>query len=560
MLVMMLKRCPVHWHHLTSSCVAQSAKRHNLVTPMSRGGSPKPHGPWITPSDTWKRTCKSCLESGPACRPSTPDWAWTRRACCLYAWLYRALVVALLLSVLAVSLTLPSNAAWAQSNAPGVEARALAERLNFFRWLEDYSDVSEAQRAESFYARIKRIPLVSEQPYPYLSLGGNYRFRYEYYSNELFGLVSPEETTVGLQRFLLHGDLHLQDSIRVFVQLGAYVETGRPGGARPTDESAPDLQQAFVDMKFGPALIRLGRQEIVLGSGLFTGIREGPNQRRSFDAARGTFLLGKSARADVFYAQEVQPDDRAFRDSPVDGSRFWGIYGSNVVDLGERAFFDFFYFGLDRDGSVYNQGVGDEVRHTLGIWMHGGQGAWTYDYHALFQFGTFESQDILAWALLTANYYTFQNIPWQPRVGLRANIGSGERHPRDGVLETFEPLFPNPSYLTEAAIYYPRNLYELRAVMDATPHKTVKLNMGMNFLWRFSRDDAIYVMPGVPLFRGQASDAWFTGYLFDLGLRWSPSPHVLCEFSYVHLGAGNAIRDVGGMDTDFFLISVEARF
>jgi hypothetical protein len=198
MLVMMLKRCPVHWHHLTSSCVAQSAKRHNLVTPMSRGGSPKPHGPWITPSDTWKRTCKSCLESGPACRPSTPDWAWTRRACCLYAWLYRALVIALLLSVLAVSLTLPSNAAWAQSNAPGVEARALAERLNFFRWLEDYSDVSEAQRAESFYARIKRIPLVSEQPYPYLSLGGNYRFRYEYFSNGLFGLVSPEETTVGL--------------------------------------------------------------------------------------------------------------------------------------------------------------------------------------------------------------------------------------------------------------------------------------------------------------------------------------------------------------------------
>jgi hypothetical protein len=497
---------------------------------------------------------------------STPDCAWARRARRLYASLYRVLVVALLLRMTAASLFLPFDSAWAQE--PAAKATSLADRLNFFRWLEDYSDVSDEQRATSLFARVKRIPLVSGQLYPYLSMGGNYRFRYEHSSNQRFGIAPPdsqEDSNVGLHRFLLHGDLHLRESIRAFVQFGGFLETGRPGPL-PTDESEPDIQQAFVDLKFAPDYrplqIRLGRQEIVVGRGLHTAVREGPNQRLSFDAARGTLLLGEATAIDVFYGQEVRPDKRAFQDSPVDGSRLWGIYGSKVARLGGSAFLDLYYLGLDCDGSVYINPnmVGDEIRHTLGIRMNGVRGAWTYDYEGLFQFGTFKDQDILAGALLTANYYTFQTVPWQPRVGLRANFGSGDRDPQDGMLGTFDSLFPNPSYLSEAAIYYPRNLYELHPVMEIIPYKTVKLHMGVPFLWRFSRDDAVYAVPGVPLVPSARSRGWFTGYLFDLVVQWQPSPHLLLQLSYVHAGAGNAIRDAGGTDLDFLMMSVETRF
>jgi hypothetical protein len=514
---------------------------------------------------------------------STPDCAWARRARRLYASLYRVLVVALLLRVTAASLFLPFDSAWAQE--PAAKATSLADRLSFFRWLEDYSDVSDEQRAASLFARVKRIPLVSGQLYPYLSMGGNYRFRYEHSSNQRFGIAPPrsqensnvglhrfqEDSNVGLHRFLLHGDLHLRESIRAFVQFGGFLETGRPGRPLPTDESEPDIQQAFVDLKFAPDYrplqIRLGRQEITVGRGLHTAVREGPNQRLSFDAARGTLLLGEAVAIDVFYGQEVLPDKRAFRDShkrafrdsPVD-SRLWGIYGSKVARLGGSAFLDLYYLGLDRDGSDYNRVMGDEVRHTLGIRMNGARGAWTYDYEGLFQFGTFKDQDILAGALLTANYYTFQTVPWQPRVGLRANFGSGDRDPRDGMLGTFDSLFPNPSYLSEAAIYYPRNLYELHPVMEIMPYKTVKLSMGVPFLWRFSRDDAVYAVPGVSLVSSDDSRGWFTGYLFDLMVQWQPSPHLLLQLSYVHAGAGNAIRDAGGTDLDFLMMSVETRF
>lgn len=349
-------------------------------------------------------------------------------------------------------------------------------------------------------------------------------------------------------------------ALRAFVQLGLYEEMGRPKGPRPADESRIDLQQAFVDLKLASLQLRVGRQELMLGSGLHTDIREGPNQRLSFDAARATILLGKPSTVDVFYGQEVALNQRAFRDSPADGARLWGIYGTKLFPIGQSAFVDLYYLGLDRDNAVYEQGKGDEVRHTLGLRLAGSAGAWVYEAEGLFQFGSFRGQDIRAWALLTGNYYTFTALPWQPRLGLRANAGSGDGDPKDGVLGTFDPLFPNPSYLTEAALYYPRNLYELHPMLFLTPHKTVQVSFGFNWLWRFSRDDAVYTLPGVPLVPSRVSQARYTGSLLDLVLQWAPSPHLLLKLSYVHATAGDALRDAKGVSTDFLMTSLELRF
>jgi len=471
-------------------------------------------------------------------------------------------LLALLCGVL--SMLLPGSAwrAWADSQAPDGAPKTLGERLSFFRWLEDYSDIPEEQLEGSGLARLKRIPLTTDQLYPYLSLGGNYRFRYEHSSNQVFGLFGPEASDVGLHRFLLHGDLQLQPAVRFFVQLGGYVESGRPGGPRSTDESNPDFQQAFVDLKIAPVQLRLGRQEIMVGSGLLTDIREGPNQRLSFDAARATVFLGPKggAAVDVFFGQEVIPEQDAFRDNPSKGARLWGVYGARLMPLGQRASLDLFYLGLDRRDSVYEQGTGDELRHTLGVWLNGAYGAWAYESGGLFQFGSFAGQDIRAWSFLMAHYYTFATLPWQPRLGLRANVGSGDGNPKDRLLSTFDPLFPNPSYLTEAALYHPRNLYELHPVLNLAPYKTVKVSLGFNWLWRFSRDDAVYTLPGVPLVPSQVSRAKYTGSLFDLIVQWVPTPYLLLQLSYVHASAGDALRDAGGSATDFLMTSIETRF
>ena len=61
----------------------------------------------------------------------------------------------------------------------------------------------------------------------WLSLGGEARQRYEYTRNPLFGADPQDENGVWLQRYTLHGDLHLGRHVRVFGQLFSALETGR---------------------------------------------------------------------------------------------------------------------------------------------------------------------------------------------------------------------------------------------------------------------------------------------------------------------------------------------
>lgn len=77
-----------------------------------------------------------------------------------------------------------------------------------------------------------------------------------------------------------------------FGQLTSALETGRAEGPSPVDEDELAWQNAFFDLSSSEwngrtATARLGRQEIVFGSGRIVDVREGPNVRRTFDGGRG---------------------------------------------------------------------------------------------------------------------------------------------------------------------------------------------------------------------------------------------------------------------------------
>ena len=130
----------------------------------------------------------------------------------------------------------------------------------------------------------------------YLSLGGEARERYEYFNHPNWG-QDPQDHGYFLQRYFLHGDLHLGEHVRLFSQLQSSLEDGRKGGPRPTDKDELDLHQAFLDVKFdigrdGSLILRSGRQELAYGSQRIISVREGPNVRQSFDGFRAMFHTG----------------------------------------------------------------------------------------------------------------------------------------------------------------------------------------------------------------------------------------------------------------------------
>ncbi|MEM9489492.1 MAG: alginate export family protein, partial [Myxococcota bacterium] len=157
-----------------------------------------------------------------------------------------------------------------------------------------------------------------------LDVGGSVREQYEGYRNFELGV---EDDLRGwdeyhLHRLLLHVDLRLDDRVRFFGEFGNSTIAGNERAAAPIDEDEAYLSQAFVELALDGLIsddsgvgLRLGRQEIVLGSGRLASSRDGPNIRRSFDAAR-LGIRRDDFSIDVFGAAEVRTRPDNFDNRP----------------------------------------------------------------------------------------------------------------------------------------------------------------------------------------------------------------------------------------------------
>lgn len=147
------------------------------------------------------------------------------------------------------------------------------------------------------FDRLKHMP-IDESGTRYLSLGGEARFRYEFFNNAAFGSDPPDSNGYFLKRVLLHADFHPVDRFRLFVQLQSANEAGRVGGPRAEDDDDLDLNQAFADWTMyeegaDHLTLRAGRQELEFGMSRLISARDGLNTRQSFDGLR---TLGRAGR------------------------------------------------------------------------------------------------------------------------------------------------------------------------------------------------------------------------------------------------------------------------
>jgi hypothetical protein len=201
----------------------------------------------------------------------------------------------------------------------------------------------------------------------------------------------------------------------------------------PPDEDQLDLHQAFLDLR-GPlgeasALTpRAGRQEPAYGASRLVDPREGLNVRSSFDGLR-TILGAGGWSVEAFATRPVETNRYVVDDSTDAAVAFWGVYsvrprlGRGLGNL------DLYYLGLDRTRALFDQGTHHETRHSGGVRWWGRGGAWDYDVEAVYQWGRFGPGAIQAWALASDVGVRLDTVTWQPRLGLRANIASGDRDP-----------------------------------------------------------------------------------------------------------------------------------
>ncbi|MBV8229107.1 MAG: alginate export family protein [Planctomycetaceae bacterium] len=428
------------------------------------------------------------------------------------------------------------------------------ENYKLLRYDEDYSYLKDPSRRTDPLDILKYIPLDDWGDDDYLSLGGTARPRFEFNQNPFFG--SGPANTHGnnndlVQRYMLHGDLHLGPNIRLFGQIQSGFENGLIGGPRPDiDVDVFDAHQAFMDLVWrwgqdesNSLTLRPGRQEMFYGSGRLIDVREGVNLRRSFDAARMLLKAGEW-QVDGFWSKPVRNRPGVFDDDPNPHVSLWGVYAVHPLAVVPDGHADLYYLGYENDLAVYNQGTGRELRHSLGTRIWGRPMPWEYNGEYVWQFGTFGHGEIDAWTAASAVRYNFEGLPLSPRFGVRFDVASGDLNPRSPNLQTFNPLFPSGAYFNLAnPTIGPQNIIDLHPVLDLNFGEKVTMTADWNFFWRESLDDGIYSLAGVPLRPGTPSQARYIGSSPSLTVAWQATRHTAILASYVHFFPGPYLQE-----------------
>lgn len=432
--------------------------------------------------------------------------------------------------------------------APAAEPEC-PPKLTVLRYDEDYSYLKDPALRRDPWDPLKFIALIRDRS-SYVSIGGELRGRYEYFSEVSWGAGPRDANGHWLQRAMLHTDWHLGRHMRLFGQVKTGSIAGREGGARPPDEDRLDLNQAFVELSADAWTLRPGRQELAFGSARLISNREGPNVHLTFDAVRLTGA-GDGWRVDGLAARPVETSPGVFDDRTEDDRSLWGAYAVRNWPGGGLGT-DLYYLGYANDFARFDEGRAREVRHSAGtrLWSRGRP--FDYNFELVFQWGRFGSGAIRAWTAASDTGYTADDLPGSPRFGLRADATSGDRAAGDGRLETFNPLFPRGSYFGEIALIGPYNHIDAHpGVMWRLP-RGLELTAECDFFWRQSRHDGVYSPAGALLRSGGRSRARYVGSQPSLMAEWKADRHLTLAAAFTRFFAGRFLEETApGRDIDY---------
>ena len=147
----------------------------------------------------------------------------------------------------------------------------------------------------------------------------------------------------------------------------------------------------------------------------------------------------------------------------------------------------------------------------------------------------------------------------RPRIATSFGYAGGDRRRGDGTLGTFDVIYPNLGYFTDAPVYYPGNTVDVQPNVTLPLQRALTVRAGTDVIYRVSKRDAVYAPPGIPLIVGNGSGPAFVAALTYLRADWSINPHVLVSISGVHGFIGALIEHAGGRSLNYGSIAIDLR-
>ena len=409
---------------------------------------------------------------------------------------------------------------------------------------EDWTFLETVPKSD-FWDPIKYIPLGREAWS--LTLSGELRLRPE-------GLrIRETEARPGtidnylLQRYLFGADLHMGRRVRLFAEAQSGIINGQLRSPRPTDRNPIDLHQLFVEYRHpvGQAsrfMVTAGRQELEIGSSRLISASPTLNVKRSFDGV-GLSYRAPTWRVAAAVANLVGLNSGAFDDRSDREQLFWGVGAGGRGPLVRESEAGGYYLGIDRDVSLYAQGVGAERRHTIGLKWTARARRLDFNYDGVVQWGRFDAAPIRAWALVTETGLRLSSSSWRPRLSVRVDIASGDADPEQRALQSFNPLFPGSAYSGAVGLLGPTNLTDFTPALTVTPRAGLVVGVEAPSYWRTSTDDGVYATDLRVLFGPRAGAGKYVATNPSLLVVWQATRHVQLQGVITRLVAGRFLDD-----------------
>ncbi len=366
----------------------------------------------------------------------------------------------------------------------------------FNRWQEDWSVLADPCVPRRPLDALKFIA-PGGMPGFRVSLGANLRERIESNDAALFGIGSARSNTYLIQRVEVHADAHAGEHWQFFVQLADARAYGK-NAVTPVDRNPLDLEQAFAAysgaLGGGTLKFRIGRQEMAFDLQRFIAVRDGPNVRQAFDA----LWVDYEYRKWRFIAYATQP-----------------VQNRNAATFDDVSNRDLTFSGVRFERQ--SVGPGD----LSGYWSR----------------------------------YDRSNARF---IAVQIDAASGDRHPHDGRIGTFNPLFPNGYYFTLAGYTGYSNLIHVKPSVTLKPTANLALLGALGFQWRETTGDAIYLQGNQSVPGSAGNGSLWTGMYAQLRADWTMAANLIASVEAVHFQVGDTIRRAGGRNADY--VGVELKY
>ena len=435
---------------------------------------------------------------------------------------------------------------------------------NNLRTLDNNEAIAADSSERNLYRKIKEIPFSQKDNSPRLSVGGEIREQLRSFNPINWGDVPEgqnENDTYLNQRYMLHADLRLNNTFRIFAQLNSNLTLGKDV-VTGIDRDELGVMQGFLEINFKSAQMsfRAGRQELCYGAERMISTRDGPNVRQHFDGLRYIIHL-KRTTVDFLAVCPVTNNIGVFDNTTNTNNLIYGTYWTTV--LKNNTILEMYYFRNDlKEMRVYTDTV-NESRNSFGGRLSKSAGSFFYDLEATWQLGTYDKYNLSALHITSILGYRW-NGHMSPRFQIKGAIFSGNKDSTGQEFNYFRPVSAKPPVTVMAPIG-PANIILLAPEGEIKVNEKVGLIFRYFAVWRYSKNDGMYNTRMDRMIREADKPGDIKGTFITSGVNaqidYYANKHLTLSLSPGYFAAEEYIENTGaGKDNKVIFATVWYRF